>query len=456
MIHLGLFTVVTTLMLSGLMIQATATKTVESAQRDVGAIVSMAFDIDGYVEKQNIQSEAVGQSGGQLDADATVLNLDDLEALCADSIAMSCNYASETGAFPTNSMQLFDPSGKPVDDGDLSAALFQVEGVRNLEGVSAFRNGDARIIDGVGLSPESGDQEIVIDKRLAEQNALAVGDSVQLFVGQLARDGGMLDDTPHEFTIAGIYESGLPDAPPGSPPVMQPANQIYASLGAVGVLLGADGDAVKQATFTLADPDDVKLLGEKAAEVGIDTDVFPLILNDKQYRQLVGPIEQTAAFATVIVWASLAAGCIILGLVVTSSLRSRRREVGVLLSLGESKPRVLGQQFLELVTCAVVSVAIAVGVGQLVAPVIGSVFLSSQVAAAQSGPSQAEQDYGDINGGATQVERVDPIDELSISLDPAAIGLVGGAAVGITAVSIALPGIRLARQHPRDILTTGV
>ena len=452
-IHLGLFTVVASLMLCGLMIQAAAATTMESAKRQVGAVATMQFDINGYVAEDGARASN-GPSGARLDPNAMVLSIDVIERLCADAIVTSCNYGSVGAAYPSPSLRLWDPSGTPTI-GYPETGLFQVQGVRTLDDVSAFHNADNRIVDGTGLTAGSDERDIVIDKRLAGQNNLKVGDAVKLYVGQLGAGTEKADPTPYEFAVVGIFESDTADAPAGTPPMMQPSNLIYTTVAAGGLLSGADTGGVKRATFTLADPNELDALRKKAQEHGIDPNVFPLTVNDKLYEQLIGPIQQTASGADAVKWASLVAGCVILALVVASSLRARRREVGVLLSLGESKPRVLGQQFVELVSCALLAVGIATGLSQLLAPTVASAFLAGRVSAAQNSPQQQEQDYGNTAGGLVKDEKVDPIGTLDVGLRPGDIGLVTGAVLGITGIAIVIPGLRLARQHPRDILTKG-
>jgi putative ABC transport system permease protein len=454
--HLALFTVVASLMLSGLMIQGAAAQSVVAASAQVGAVATMSFDINGYIAKspEGLEGDG-GREGNYLDPSSSMLDTNAIEQLCELAIVTSCDYGTQSGAFPSDSLQLYSPTGGDAAQ-DPGTDLFQVQGVRDLEVVSPFRSGDAEILAGDPLTPASAPDEIIIDARLAEQNGLEVGDAVDLYVGQLPGAGGSVDDTPHRFRISGIYESSSSDAPAGSPAMLQPANMIYASVYAATLLLGAgSGGSVQSATFTLADPDALAELRAAGADLGIDPEVFPLTVNDKLYRQLVGPLEQTATFANAVVWASLIAGCLILALIVASSLRARRREVGVLLSLGETKPRVLGQQFLELAACAVLGVLISVGLSAFLAPALGSSLLAGQVAGAQDQQMTSERDYSNVGGGVITEEAVDPIDSIDVAIDPAGIGLVTGAVLGITAIAIALPGVRLARQHPRDILKNG-
>lgn len=251
--------------------------------------------------------------------------------------------------------------------------------------------------------------------------------------------------------------------------MMDPVNQLYVTPDGATLLLGkkldADGGEVVQATFTLSDPADMDRLRRHAKASGADLGVFPMTVNDKQYRQLVGPITRTADFATLTVWIVSFAGTVILALIVASSLRERRKELGILLSLGERKPRLLGQHLVEVVACAVIAVGLSSAGSQFLSQAIGDRLLSSEVSSA--GDTAADSDGGADHsavtvtgaGGPTPVAddtpETEPIDTLDIRLGAADIARTGATGLGIAALATLLPGARVLRLHPRDILTKG-
>jgi putative ABC transport system permease protein len=451
-IHTAIFAVVCAMMLSGLVIQEAAARTARDAARQVGVVVTMSFDLNAYLEKQD-PSDSGG--GTHRLGDVRALDKTLADAICRSEVVESCNYGNQAAAYPSSSLALFDPAGAGKAKSDIQTGLFTVKGVRELDTVSAFRSGDARIVSGTGLTAASGADEIVIEERLAQQNGIAVGDEVELFVGELGPDGTQADPKPHAFRVVGIYHSDTASGPEGTPAISQAANLIFASNGAASTLGGFDtAGKIDQATFILRQPDDLHALRADARNAGADLDIYPLSVNSKEYETLIGPIQRTAALATLIVWSAIVAGVVVLVLTVASAARARRREVGVLLSLGERKRRVLGQQILELTVCALLGVGVAVGASQVLAPAIGSAVLAGQVASASDSSTGPQKDLSDPNGGYLPPDQK-PIDSIDVQVSLSQIGIVGATALGITAVSVIVPGTRLARLHPRDILTKG-
>ena len=71
------------------------------------------------------------------------------------------------------------------------------------------------------------------------------------------------------------------------------------------------------------------------------------IIDDGQYRAVRNAIEATTRIAWAMLVASLTVTCVVLVLLTRISLRSREYEIGVLLSLGESRGKIYGQMLLE-------------------------------------------------------------------------------------------------------------
>ncbi|GAA5208566.1 ABC transporter permease [Streptomyces thinghirensis] len=456
----GLFFVICTLVLSGFLIQSAAARAADNAKKSVGAVATMQLDVNGLMASgKNDGREPSGQQGGTIGS-AGDLKRDLVDRICASSVVADCNYTADGAAFPTKSTELHQPVPPPAGQDTTGTDLFKVDGVRKLDEVSAFRNGDSKVIAGKGVGPDTKKDEIVVEERVAEANGLKVGDTVKLKKGDLSN--GMPTEE-HDFTVIGIYRNNTADTGQYVPAMMDPANQVYTNIEGASLLGGRTtdgGGTLKSATFTLADPDDLDRLEEDAKKAGADLQIFPISVNDKQYKALVGPITKTASFATVTVWLVAVAGTIILALVVASNLRERRGELGILLSLGEKKPRLLGQHLVEVVACAVVAIALA-GLGsQFVSDAIGNKLLAGEVESAneEAENESLQPDYSDPSGmgkqGGDQPD-IDPIDSLDVRLGPADIAKVGATGLGIAALATLVPGTRVLRLNPRDILTKG-
>jgi putative ABC transport system permease protein len=457
----GLFFVICTLVLSGFLIQSAAARAADRAKESVGAVATMQLDVNALINSgKNNGTNPQGQQGGTVGSNGD-LHRSLVDRICASSVVSQCNYTTDSGAFPTKSTKLYQPVPPPRGQDSLGTDLFKVDGIRDLNAVGAFRNGDAKLVAGQGIGPHSKHDEIVIEERLAKENGLKVGDTAKLKVGQLPAPGQKADEREYAFKVVGIYRSNIADTGTYVPAMMDPANQIYATTDGASTLLGkgAGKDGVlKQATFTLNDPKDLDRLKKDAEAAGADLELFPLSINDKQYRTLVGPITKTAAFATVTVWLVAVAGTIILALIVASNLRERRGELGILLSLGEKKPRLLGQHLVEVVACAVLAIGLAGVCSQFLSQTIGDRLLAGEVSSAnQAAANEANQPDPSDPTGAAKKDQPDtrPIDSIDVRLSPVDVAKVGATGLGIAALATCVPGARILRLNPRDILTKG-
>ncbi|MFK0202435.1 ABC transporter permease [Streptomyces lavendulae] len=456
----GLFTVICTLVLCGFLIRSAAARAAEGAKEQVGAVATMRLDINALIASGQSQ-RSDGAQAGRIGPGGD-LRRELVEKICRSSkVIAKCNYSTDSAAFPATSTTLHRPVPPPAGQDTLGTDLFKVDGIRDLGEVSAFRNGDSRITSGRGIVPDSGADEIVIEERVAQDNGVEVGDSLKLLVGQLGGPGAERDTTEHTFEVVGIYRNAVADSGRYVPAMTDPANQVYTSLDGASLLggngTGKDG-VVKQATFTLKDPADLGRLREDARKAGADLEIFPITVNDKQYQALVGPITRTAGFATLTVWLVALAGTAVLALIVASSLRERRTELGILLSLGERKPRLLGQHLVEMLACAALAVGVAGVAGQFLSQPVADRLLASEVSSAEeeAADKTPERDPSSA-GGAMKHDspEADPIDAMEVRVSAADLTQVGATGLAIAALATLIPGTRVLRLSPRDILTKG-
>ncbi|MFZ3544233.1 hypothetical protein ACODT3_01390 [Streptomyces sp. 4.24] len=89
----------------------------------------------------------------------------------------------------------------------------------------------------------------------------------------------------------------------------------------------------------------------------------------------------------------------------------------------------------------------------------GSELLSGEVSSAndQAANEANKPDPSDPTGGANKSDQpqVKPIDSMDIRLGPADIGKVGATGLAIAVLATLVPGARVLRLNPRDILTKG-
>ncbi|WP_405018258.1 ABC transporter permease [Kitasatospora sp. NBC_00070] len=456
----GLLSVICTLVLAGFLIRSAADRAGAVAKSSVGAVATLQFDLNAAIDSGKL----TGGSGG---APGTIGDVGNLHSKAVDRVGSSpgvqrYNYSIDSGAGPTGTAQLYQPVPTPPGAGGPMSDFFKVTGIHDSAALSAFRNGNAKIVAGSGIGPGTDGPVVLVEQRLARKNNLQVGSKVMLKANEI---GSANQGKDFEFTVVGIYADETPSGSQYVPPMADPANQIYTTPAGATTLAGygtgPEGSVVKQATFTLDGPDRLDALKAAAAAAGIDPVLFPVTVNDKQYQALVGPIGKTARFATVTVWLVSVAGTAIVALVVAAALRDRRRELGILLAMGERKPRLLGQHLVEILACAALAVGLATAVSPLLARAVGSSLLSQQVDAAERSAEQAAQqrDPGRVANQDGYLPKLpgqagpQPIDHLAVRLGPADVAGVAGAGLAVAVLATVVPGIRILRLNPNEILS---
>lgn len=88
------------------------------------------------------------------------------------------------------------------------------------------------------------------------------------------------------------------------------------------------------------------------------------------------------------------AGAVILTLIVILSIRERRYEIAVLMSLGENHIKIIGQFFMELFMVTVVSLIIASFAGNFVGNALGNQLLSSSTSTEQTTQTSGQNGRG--------------------------------------------------------------
>ena len=160
--------------------------------------------------------------------------------------------------------------------------------------------------------------------------------------------------------VVGIYKTSSSSSMPGS----DPSNTIYTSYTLPASINGKENKA-STVTYTLSNSKKSKATIKQIKSIISDSD-FSVTSDDSTYQSLLQPMKNVKAFASKIVWLVAAAGTIILALIIILSVRSRRREIGILVSLGESKSKIVAQLFSELFIIMIASLVVASLFGNIV------------------------------------------------------------------------------------------
>lgn len=476
--------------LAGLTIKNAADSAVESAKSEAGATVTLSVNREAMMKAFNPDSDSSSDDSSDDSSATTSVDLATAESIAEKDGVASYLFTTTTtatagddiSAISTSSSSSSDDSSdsnQPSSRGDMemTSGDFTITGVNSTDYVSDFTSGTSEITDGVGITSDTADNSAVISSDLADANDLSVGDTFTVTT--------TVDDTETSYTltVVGIYEnSSTATTAQMMSNASNPQNNIYTNLTTADTMKG-ETDTLDSAVYTLSNPEDMDDFVDEV-ESEIDTDSYSITSSDEIYEQMLSPLNNISSIAQNIVILVAIAGAVILTLIVILSIRERRYEIGVLMSLGENRIKIIGQFFMELFMVTVVSLIIASFAGNFVGNVLGNQLLSSSTSTEQTtqnsglnggGPGQdtnssdsnnsdsgqksgapgdggGRGDMGNMVSMATSSTQA--IDDLDIKLTGTDVAKLGGIALLISFVSTILASIGIIRMKPKDILSS--
>lgn len=448
--------VITNLIIAGLSIQKASEKSMEQIRTSLGNDVTLTVNM-----KNMMGQREKGQAIDEIRSSITTEMADQLKDL---KHVESYNYTISTfvNSDSLNAVELTSSDGqfeirRPEDEATNNRGDFSISANTTMKYLDEFSEEQSSLIEGRLLSDEdSGSDNCVIETTLASDNDLAVGDTIT-FTTTLNEE--TLTKT---LTIVGIYEVN-DSTQMGGPQQNNPFNTIYTDLSVGQYFTGSDTN-ITSATYYLDDPENVEAFQNLAQEKSdIDFETYTLEANDRLYQQNINSLENTQSFATMFLIVVIIAGCGILCLVLILTIRNRYYEIGVFLSLGQTKIKIILQQLFEVLIIAVVALGLSLTTGKAVSNVVGNMLesgVSDNEVRMEMPSSNEDMETSDTQSrGRMQAPSFNDAfegpqnQELDVSLTPTTVGQLAGITVAICVVSILIPSIYVLRLSPREILT---
>lgn len=318
-----------------------------------------------------------------------------------------------------------------------------------------YKNKTIELVEGEAFDEEDSNVAI-ISYELATANDLSVGDEIKL------KDS---DEEEHTLKIIGIYQNSSGDN------FNNNYNKIYVDIKAGESFLDDesynDGNyKISSAVFYLNDPEEVDAFKEEANELVTDLEdrYLKLDIDTTAYDRMVSSIEGVKNFSNIILVVIVVASIVVISLMVINSLKDRNYELGVLLSLGEKKIKIIGQFILELVLIAVISFVLSIGCSALVSQNLADSVISMQIKAEEESSDFGGRGNGFTPGGMNgkgQMNKpgeinnsnVEVIDEIDVNVGVKDISIMAIIELGIIILSMLIPSIKILNSDPKDILS---
>ena len=261
----------------------------------------------------------------------------------------SVNRLARGTARPSGFQVLTNSDSMKVEN--LSVSLFSYD---DLENDSAFAEERYRLTKGQYITPDMG-TGIVMNELLASQNGLKVGD----MAGFETVDGKTVT-----ARITGLFRSGSEGKQESS--TLSSArieNHIFIDNDTFQELLGDTGFE-KMAVYAKS-PEQLKTL-----ETELNTIMkgkVEMTASDILYRQMKAPLEQIMKVTRLMLILTLLTGAVVVSLLLCMWMRTRQKEIAVLISMGREKMEIILQVFLETLLVFLASVCASCVLGSLLA-----------------------------------------------------------------------------------------
>ena len=278
---------------------------------------------------------------------------------------------------------------------------------------SYFRMGLFSLVDGRYV--EADDQyKIMVSDEFLKQNDLHIGDSISLSLR--AGMSGICENVyemrgePLKVEIIGVFHFN------GYYPMMEwtseqdlAYNWLLSDIATVdyfkqinNVLLygGKEQDLrYRNVTFFVDDPAQLDSIMDDVENIeSFDTTYYEISVDDTMYKSTVEPLKSIRNIIAGVVGVIVAGCFIVLCVVFTMWVRSRRQEIAIYLSLGISKFKIIGQFVLEASIVALAALVLTFATCQQVPDLIGNSMLASTIEAAQ--PEEKEYSWEEIGQAA--------------------------------------------------------
>ena len=290
----------------------------------------------------------------------------------------------------------YDPDWRPVEI--MRSQVTQIHGNTNTELSEKFRTGSFTLVEGRHITAED-TYKTLISEGLAELNGLQIGDTIT-FSSRLGMMGNAPDRLaftmePMTVEIVGIFRvNGY-----------QPMGEWVSEDDMTYKWLLTDAETIKEysiksddavfvnnprrfkyhnLTFFVDDPTKLDSIIEQVNDLDtITKDFYDISIDDTMYKSTTDALRNIRNIVMVLV-AVIVAGCgVVLLIVFTMWVRSRRQEISIYLSMGLNKFSILGQFVLEAAIIAVLSGTLAFDVCQEVPNMIGNYMLTDAIEDAQ-------------------------------------------------------------------------
>ena len=236
-----------------------------------------------------------------------------------------------------------------------------------------FLSGRFELVEGTHIADDM-TGSILISRELAEWNGLKLGDTLTgIYYPE--------NNTPEvDMEIVGIFDI-VADKDDQINMYDDTSYYDYSSFvfcsmdAAEGLLEGWGSDGISEAYFYGSDAAQLDSVIKAVQNISsINWNNYKITANDEVYQNISSALSDTNTLVTTLIVVVTVVSMVLITLILSMSIRSRKRETGILLAVGIAKPAVILQYALETMLIAIVAFPLAYLSSKQVAGALGTLF----------------------------------------------------------------------------------
>ncbi len=359
-----LLTVISTLLITGLAVRGASSEAAADVRTAVGGKIELEPDTDGHIGMvgQNEWGTTYAYNGDFITEDI-VRAVKEVEGVA--------DYNSEDtkGYWGAGVDFKYLPAALDLSYTPYGASSGHTATISS-EKCSDFVSGNYRLIEGEHITAD--DKRVcLISKELADYNGLSVGDKVKMY--------SLDSDAITEFRIKGIFDGTEGTAGNALTIDEIPANCGYIDYATMFELFGDEQDGYGQLTIYVDDPLEVQNVCGRISDLPeLKGKTLKLSIDTEEYSAVQTPLESIHDVANAVIIVIVIVSLIVLTLILTLWIRGRKKEIGIYMSVGRSKPDIIGQFYAETVITAAAAFAACALFGVFAAQRLGWLLISGR------------------------------------------------------------------------------
>ena len=311
-----------------------------------------------------------------------------------------------------------------------------ITGVNDSSKEDKFVSGSYKLVEGEHLKNDD-KYQILMHKDLAEKHGWKVGDKVKLNSNIYDADNEKGAKETVEVTIKGLFDGHNKSA-------VTYSQELYENTAITAIY----GDA----TFFVAGDKKLDTVMQELGSInGINWKMYSLIKSSSNYPALEQSISGMYKMANLLFWGSLSFSVLLLALLLTLWINARRKEVGILLSIGLKQASILGQFIIEAVMIAIPALISAYFLANYTARAIGNTVLANVTSDVAKQASKAAQ-ASNLGGGAEVDGFSKTLSSLDISIQSSDFAIVFVLGLVLVVLVMALASSNLLFKQPKELL----